>query len=60
MKKFPFCLSKEAMAMKRTDDSTTAAIVAEIEAKVQEMLKDLEELWSTRPARRNAGDGLDW
>lgn len=46
--------------MKRTDDSATAAIITEIEAKIQEVLKELEELQSTRPALKNAGDVLDW
>ena len=46
--------------MKRTDDSAIVPIITEIEANIQEVLKQLEELRSDPPILKTAGDALDW
>ena len=46
--------------MKRTDDSASVSIISEIEANIQEVLKELEQLRSDPPILETAGDVLDW
>ena len=46
--------------MKRTDDSASVSIISEIEANIQEVSRELEELRSDPPILETAGDVLDW
>ena len=46
--------------MKRTDDSASAPIITEIEANIQEVLKQLEGLRSDPLILETAGDVRDW
>lgn len=45
--------------MKRTDDSTSVSIITEIDANIQQLSKELEELRSDPPILKTAGDVLD-
>jgi len=46
--------------MKRTDDWASVSIITEIEANIQEVSKQLEELRSDPPILKTGGDLLDW
>lgn len=46
--------------MKRMDDSAIMPIITEIEAKIQEVLSELERLRRTPPSLEDAGEVLEW
>ncbi len=45
--------------MKRTDDATSVSIITEIDANIQHLSTELEELRSDPPILKTAGDVLD-